>query len=270
MIEALQYEFMRNALAAGLLISVACGIVGALVVVRRLVFISGGVAHASYGGIGLALFLGFTPIAGAAGVAVLAALLMSRFSRKRLFRTDTMIGAFWAMGMAAGVLFIDRTPGYTGDVMSYLFGSIMTVPASDLAYMAVLDVVILTGAALFYRHLQAAAFEEEFARLRGVPAQALEAALLVVVSLTVVMTMRAVGLILVIALLTIPPFIAERFVRSLGMMMALGSVIAAVFTVAGLALSYRFNLAPGATIIVTAAAGMFATLGGERLFRGNR
>jgi zinc transport system permease protein len=256
MIEALQFEFMRNALLAGLLISVACGIVGALVVVNRLVFIAGGVAHAAYGGIGLALFLGLAPLAGAGGFAIAAALVMGWLARKRRHRTDTVIGAVWAVGMALGVIFIDLTPGYVGDVMSYLFGSIMTVPRIDLYLMAGLDVLLIAAATTGYRYLQATAFDEEFAALRGVPVTAISIGLLAAASLTVVMTIQAVGLILVIALLTIPPFIAERFVRSLAGMMMLGTILAAVFTVAGLALSYRFNLSSGAVIILVAAAAL--------------
>jgi len=266
-LEALQFEFMRNALIAGLLLSLACGIVGTLIVVNRMVFISGGVAHAAYGGIGLAFFLGISPLLGASAFAVAAAVIMGVLSAGRRHRTDTVIGAVWAAGMATGIILIDLTPGYSADLMSYLFGSILTVPRTDLLAIAGLDIIIVMVTALFYQSLLAMSYDEEFAGLRGVPVRKLYYLLLILSSLTVVVTIRAVGLILVIALLTIPPFIAERFARSLAGMMIISCVLAGVFTAAGLWLSFSFNLTSGATIIMVASLSLFLFLTAGSLAR---
>jgi len=265
MLEALQYEFMRNALAAGLLLSIACGIIGTLVVVNRMVFISGGVAHAAYGGIGIAFFLGIPPLLGAGLFSVISALVMGALSLRHRHRTDTIIGAVWAFGMALGVILIDMTPGYGADLMSYLFGSILTVPRIDLFVMLGLDVVVAVVVFVLYKDFLSMSYDEEFARLRGVPVRLLYFLLLVLASLTVVMTIRAVGLILVIALLTIPQFIAERFSRSLAVMMAVSSALGATFTVAGLWLSFVLNLTSGATIIMVASVALFLFITSDKL-----
>jgi len=263
MIEALQFEFMQNALLAGLLISVACGIIGSLVVVNRMVFISGGVAHAAYGGIGLAFFLGIPPLLGAGLFSVAAAFLMGALSLRHRHRTDTIIGAVWAAGMAAGIIFIDMTPGYGADLMSYLFGSILTVPKTDLWIMLGIDAVVIAAAAGLYKQFLAMSYDEEFASLRGVPVKPLYFLLLVLASLTVVMTMRAVGLILVIALLTVPQFIAERWAKTLAGMMVFSCIFGSIFTVLGLWLSFSLNLTSGASIIMVATVTLFVWLAVE-------
>ena len=255
--EALQLDFMRNALLAGLLVSMACGIIGSLVVVNRIVFISGGIAHAAFGGIGLAFFLGFSPFLGAAVFALGVSLIMGVVSFKARHRSDTVIGVLWAIGMAVGVILIDRTPGYHVDLMSYLFGSILTVPTSDIWMMIVLNAAILLTVIFFYKEFIAMSYDEEFAFVAGIPVQPLYFALLGMTALSVVMTIQVVGLILVIALLTIPPYIAERFTRSMGQMMAVASILGVCFTLAGLCLSYVYDLASGATIILVAGIGFF-------------
>jgi len=260
MIDMFQFAFMRNALYAGLLISVVAGVVGTLLVVNRMVFISGGVAHAAFGGIGLALFLGIPPLLGAGMFAVAAAVTMGLLTLRHRHRVDTVIGAVWATGMALGIILIDLTPGYGADLMSYLFGSIMTVTPADVLFMLLLAVAAVAFAALFYRQLIALSFDEEFAALRNVPVRTLYFSLLVLASLTVVVTIQAVGLILVIALLSIPHYLAERFVGSLAGMMALSTVLSMIFTVSGLMLSFRFNLSSGATIIMVATTALFIGL----------
>jgi zinc transport system permease protein len=249
-IEAFQFTFMRNALAAGLLVSVACGIIGTYVVVNRIVFISGGIAHAAYGGIGLGYFLNINPIFGAIGFSLAAALGMGAVQRKTKERADTIIGVMWAIGMAIGIILIDRSEGYKSDLMSYLFGSILSVPASDLILMAVLDGVIILLVTLFFKELQAISFDETFTTLQNVPVNAIYMLLLSMIAITVVMMMRVVGLIMVIALLTIPAAISSMHVRSLKSMMLLSSLLGMVFTVAGLWISYSWNLTSGATIIL--------------------
>lgn len=257
MFEFIQYEFVRNALMAGVLISIACGIMGALVVVNRMVFISGSIAHTSYGGIGIAFFFGFSPLLGAAGFAVAAALIMGLLSIGKRYRTDTVIGAVWAVGMATGIIMVDLTPGYHTDLMSYLFGSILSVPAGDLILMLALDIIVVASVTVLYRPLLSLLYDDEFAMLRGVPVRALYLFLLVLTALTIVMTIRIVGLILVIALLTIPTYLAEKHAHSLPMMMLISALLSMIFVTSGLWLSYLLNLTSGATIILVAASVFF-------------
>ena len=208
MIEALQFGFMRNALMAGVLVSVACGIIGTFVVIKRIVFVSGGIAHAAYGGIGLGYYLKLNPVLGAIVFSVAAALGMGVVHRRTRQRADTIIGVMWAIGMAIGIVFIDLTEGYKADLMSYLFGSILAVPSTDLMIMAALDLVIITLVALFDKELLAVSFDETFATVENVPVDAIYLILMCLIGLTVVMMMRVVGLIMVIALLTMPAAIS--------------------------------------------------------------
>jgi len=253
MIEALQYEFIRNALIAGLLTSVACGIIGSLIVVNRVVFISGGIAHAAYGGIGIAIFLGISPLVGAGLFALLISMIIGLISFHNRERSDTIIGVLWAVGMAVGIIFVDLSPGYSADLMSYLFGSILTVPRYDLWLMAALDGIIALTILYFYKEFLAMSYDEEFAALRGIPVKALYFVLLGLVACTIVLTIRVVGLILVIALLTMPTYIAEKISRSLARMMCIAFVLSAAFTLTGLWFSYTFNISSGASIIIVAA-----------------
>jgi len=260
MFEALQLEFIRNALAAGILVSLVCGVIGTLVVVNRIVFLAGGIAHAAYGGIGLAFFMGWPYVVGTLGVSVVSAGIMAAVTLKARHRADAMVGVIWAVGMAIGVILLDLTPGYNADLMSYLFGSILAVPASDLWQMGAIGVGVVITVSFYYNDFLAMSYDDEFARLRRVPVTFLYCLLLVMIALTVVMIIRVVGLILVIALLTIPPFIAEKFTGSLRAMMVAASLLSCFFTVSGLWLSYILNLTSGATIILVAAVGFFAAV----------
>lgn len=268
--DALQYAFMRHALAAGLLVSVACGIIGTFVVVKRIVFVSGGVAHAAYGGIGLGYFLGVNPVLGAIVFSLAAAVGMGLVQRKTRERADTLIGVMWAIGMALGIIFVDLTEGYKADLMSYLFGSILAVPISDLIIMLVLDAVIIAVVVLFYKELLAVAFDEVFATVEGVPVTAIYLLLMAMIALTVVMVMRVVGLILVIALLTMPAAISARFVKGIRKMMVMSCALGAVFMIAGLWLSYVLDLTSGATIILFSGAAYLLSMALPPLIRGAR
>ena len=260
MTEALQYDFVRNALAAGLLVSIACGIIGTLVVINRIVFISGGIAHAAYGGIGLGYFLGLNPVLGAIVFSLASALGMGLVQRKTRQRADTIIGVMWAIGMAMGVVLLDLAEGYKADLMSYLFGSILAVPPTDLLIMLVLDIIIIALVSLFYKELLAISFDETFATVENVPVDTIYLALLCMIALTVVMMMRVVGLIMVIALLTMPAATSGQFVKDMKMMMVLASVLGIVFTITGLWLSYSLNLTSGATIILVSGAAYLLSL----------
>lgn len=264
MLEALQFEFMRNALFAGILVSIACGIIGSYVVVNRTVFISGGIAHAAYGGIGLGYLLGIDPIWTALPFSLAAALAMGFIQQRTRQYADTLIGVLWAIGMALGIIFIDLTPGYTADLMSYLFGSILAVPRSSVMAMFILDVVIILLFYIFYKEFLAISFDEEFAKVLNVPIEAFYFLQLGLTALTVVVTMRVVGLIMVIALLTIPAAISIQFTTKLHHMMILSSVLGVVFTLIGLYLSYIFNLTSGATIIMVAGISFLLSVVFER------
>lgn len=246
------HAFLQHALAAGVLASIACGIVGSYVVVKRIGYLAGGVAHTVLGGMGIAYFLGKSPIGGALIAALLAALIIGWVSLRFRQHEDTIIGALWAVGMAIGILFISRTPGYNVDLMSYLFGNILMVPREDLLLMAGLDGVIIALVWLFRKQFLAVCFDEEFARLRGVPVDVFYLGLLLMVALTVVILIQVVGLVLVIALLTLPAAIASQYARSLATMMLTATLLGVIFTSAGLALSYEPDLPAGATIILLA------------------
>jgi zinc transport system permease protein len=255
------YGFMQRALLAGLLASIACGVIGTYVVTRRISYIAGSIAHCVLGGIGAARYLqtvhnwqSFHPLHGAIVAALLAAVTIGFVSLKARQREDTVIGALWAAGMAVGILFIARTPGYNEDLMSYLFGNILMVGPRDLWLIGILDAVVIIVGLLLYKPLLAVCFDEEFARARGLPADMLYILLLCLTALAVVLLVQVVGIILVIALLTLPAAVSGFFSRSLWQMMIFSTVLSLVFTVAGLGLSYSPNLPPGATIILVAGA----------------
>jgi zinc transport system permease protein len=267
MTDILALEFMRNALLAGLLASVACGVIGTLVVVNRQVFMAGGVAHTAYGGVGLAFYLGLPVLPCAVAFTVLAALAMAAASFGRAERSDAIVGIMWAAGMALGIILMDLTPGYNVDLMSYLFGSILAVPAGDIAFMAGLDALILAVVVFWYKDFLSLSFDMEFARSTGVPVRLLYTLMQVLTAVTVIMVIQVAGLILVIALLTIPPMLAELFTSSLWKMMALASLASLAFCLAGLALSYHFDLTSGASIIAMATCGYVLAWGLRALRR---
>jgi zinc transport system permease protein len=250
MLEALQFSFFRNALIAGALVSIGGGIIGTFIIVNRLVFLSGGIAHSAYGGIGIAYFLNQDPVLGAIIFSLLSAFGMGYVARKTRERADTIIGVMWAIGMALGIIFLDFSAGYKADLMSYLFGSILAVPSSDLLFMFVLDIFILLIVIFLYKGFVAISFDEEFATVENVPVNTLFFVLFGLIALTVVITMRLVGLIMVIALLTIPPAIAGIYFKDLKKMMIAASFFGMIFSTCGLFLSYSFNLTSGATIIL--------------------
>jgi len=254
MSDILHFEFMQYALYAALIVSFICGIIGTLIVINRMVFIAGGIAHGSYGGIGLALFLGISPLLGASLFALVLGGIMAYLTHRNNTRLDSLIGVLWAFGMAFGIIMTDLTPGYNVDLMSYLFGAILSVSLEDLYGMGSILALILVFVLVFYRQLIAMSFDAKFAKLRGVNTELLYTLLILIVALSVVMSIRAVGLILVIALLTIPPYIAEKFTASIAGMMTLSSFLALVFCGIGLLLSYHFNLSAGASIILVATS----------------
>ncbi|MDP6824770.1 MAG: metal ABC transporter permease [Dehalococcoidales bacterium] len=256
---------MQHALLAGMLAAVACGIVGVYVVIKKIVFISGGIAHASFGGIGLGYLLGINPVLGAIFFTTASAIGIGLATRRTRLPEDTAIGILWAMGMALGIIFIGLTPGYTPDLFSYLFGNILTVPTSDLLLMLILDVIIIFLVSLLYKEFLVLSFDEEFSTVSGVLTERLYLLLLCLIALTVVVLIRVVGIILVLALLTIPAALARQFTHSLKKMMLLAILAGAVFTFSGLWLSYVLDLASGATIILVSGTALFISFGISRL-----
>ncbi len=265
-----EFAFLQVALLTGVLASVACGVVGSYVVVRRITYLAGGIAHCVLGGLGAAYYLRVVykwqyyhpfrgweplhPLVGAVAAALVAAIIIGIVSLRGRQREDTVIGALWAIGMATGVLFIARTPGYQVELMSYLFGSILMVTQDDLWLLAGLDVLIVGIGLLFYNQLLATCFDEEFARLRGIRVEFYYILLLCLTALTVVLLVSVVGIVMVIALLTLPVAIAGHFCRTLAQMMCVSVLLSIAFTTAGLAVSYGPNLPAGATTILLAGS----------------
>jgi zinc transport system permease protein len=252
------FSFLRNALLAGLLSSVLFGTIGAVVTVRRIASLAGAISHAVLGGIGLALYLsavkalpGLPPIAGALAFAVLAALIIGVVSLRAKQREDTVINAIWAIGMSLGVLFMAKTPGYT-DPSTWLFGNILLVSNRDLILLAVLDVIVLLLAWRFYAQIEAASFDEEFARVRGVNLDAVFLILLAVTAVAIVLLQTFVGIIMVIAMLTLPAGCSGAFSRSLAGMMIVSCIFSVLFSVCGVAAGWIFDLPVGAITVIIA------------------
>jgi len=263
-----RFGFLQNALVAGVLAGVACGVVGSFVVVRRITSIAGAIAHCVLGGLGAARWLQVVqgqewahPMLGAVTAALVAALIIGVVSLRAREREDTIIGALWAVGMAVGILFISRTPGYYEDLMSYLFGNILLVRGDDLWLMGLLDAGVLTVCLLLYPQLQAVCFDEEFARLRGLRVELYYLLLLALTALTVVLLVSVVGLVLVIALLTLPVAIAGQFATTLRGIIALSAGLSILLTTTGLVVSWGPDLPAGATTIVIAGIAYLVVLG---------
>jgi zinc transport system permease protein len=260
MLEALTLPFFQRVLLAGLLASVACGVIGTYVVAKRIASLSGGLSHAAFGGVGLGYLLGFAPILGAAGFGLAAALLIGIAQRRFASGLDTLISMVWAVGMALGIAFVALAPGYAPDLMSYLFGSLLFVPWEYVAVVAALDAAILVAVLLFHRLFEAVCFDEEYAEVAGVRSERFFLALLALAALAIVTLIRVVGAILAIALLTIPAATARPWVDSLRGMMVLAVAICAATTAGGLFLSYglseafEISIPPGPLVILLAAA----------------
>ncbi len=265
----LTHDFLRHALAAGLLASVLCGVVGTLVVVKRLVFLGAGISHASFGGLGVCYYLGLDPFLGAAAVAVLSALALGAASgRPGAARGhDARIGILWAVGMAVGVVFVHWTPGYAPNLMAYLFGNILTVGSRDVLLAAALVVAVVAGFGVFYKETVAVAFDEEFAAVQGLPVRLAMTLILLLTALSVVFLIQLVGIILAIALLTIPPVAALMVFRRFLAVVVASTLLGAAMTVGGLALSYAWDLPSGPAMVLLGAAGLALLAGARRLAR---
>lgn len=268
MIEALQYEFVRNALFAALLSSAVCGVIGTYVVVKRIALISGGISHASLGGIGMAYYFGFAPVLGALGFSLIAAVIIGVLSLRSREHEDTVIAGLWSAGMAIGLIFIQLRPGYAAGLENYLFGNILLVSMADLVRMAGLTALILAVVGLLYKEFLAVSVDDEFAYLRGIPVAIIYILLLSLVALTVVVLIQVVGIILLIALLTLPPAISRWFTHHIYSMMALAFGLGMVFTFGGIVLSYYSDFPPGPCIVLLTAAAYLGGLAARTAARG--
>ncbi|MDO4162757.1 MAG: metal ABC transporter permease [Bacteroides sp.] len=245
----LEYTFFQHALIGSLLASIACGLVGTYIVTRRLVFISGGLTHASFGGIGLGLYAGISPILSAALFAVLSAFGVEWLSKRKDMREDSAIAVFWTLGMAVGIMFTFLSPGFAPDLSAYLFGNILTITLSDIALLGGLAAVLIAFFILYLRPIVYVAFDREFARSQGIPVQVFEYVLMMFIALTIVACLRMVGIVLVISLLTIPQMTANLFANRFHYIIWLSIGIGYLSCLGGLMLSFYLNVPSGAAII---------------------
>jgi zinc transport system permease protein len=249
MIDLIQYTFFQHALLGSLLASIACGIIGTYIVTRRLVFISGGITHASFGGIGIALYTGISPILSAAVFSCLSAVGIQWLSTRRDMREDSAIAVFWTLGMAVGIIFSFLTPGFSSDLSTYLFGNILTISSSDIWLLAIVTLVLALIFTIFIHSIISVAFDKEFARSQGLPVTLIEYILILLATLTIVSSLRMVGIVLAISLLTIPQMTANLFTYNFKHIIFLSIGIGFVSCIGGLLLSYWLNVPSGATII---------------------
>lgn len=247
--ELFSYQFFLNAVWAAILASVSCGIIGSYIVSRRIVFISGGITHASFGGIGIGYFAGFNPILGAMIFSILSALGIEYMSKKTNIREDSVIAILWSFGMAIGIIFVFLTPGYSANLMSYLFGNILTVSNFNLWLLLFLNLAMISIFALMFNTILFVAFDERYARAIKLPVDTVNYLLITLVALTIVLNIRVAGIILVISLLTIPQTIANIFTKNFKNLILLSIIIALTGSFSGLLLSYYFDIPSGASII---------------------
>jgi zinc transport system permease protein len=248
-IDLLQYTFFQNALLGSAFTCISCGIVGSYIVSRRLVFISGGITHASFGGLGLGFYFGFNPIFSALIFSVASAFGVEWLSRKQGVREDSAIAVFWALGMALGVIFIFLTPGYAPNISAYLFGNILTITTSDIWFAGILSALLIIAMFLFYKPVLYTAFDSEFAKTQGVKVSLIEHLMMLAIALTIVSSIRLIGIMLLMSLLTVPQMTANLFTSRLNRIMIYSILISLVGCISGLVLSYYLNVPSGAAII---------------------
>ncbi|WP_104696834.1 MULTISPECIES: metal ABC transporter permease [unclassified Helicobacter] len=251
------YPFLFNAFCASLLISLCAGIIGSLVVSSKSVFLTGGVAHSAFGGVGIALFFGFSTMLGASLIAILMALLMAYVTLKHKNSLDSYIAALWAFGMAIGVICIDLSKGYGSDLSSYLFGSIIAVSTQDLIIIAFFDCFLILFISIFYTEVLSIFYDREFCQLKNINTTLFLVIMFILMSLGVVMSMSVAGLILVISILSIPAYIASFFALSLKTQMILSSIFSLIFIWSGFGISYAFDLSIGACVVIVSVCALF-------------
>ena len=260
MVDLFSYQFVWIALAVSFLVSICSGIIGSMIVANKNVFVAGGVAHSAFGGVGLALFCGFSTMLGAMLFSVIMALFLAYAFLYQRERLDSYVGASWALGMAIGVIFIDLSPGYNSDISSYLFGSILAVGFDEIIAMAIFDIFIIIFVSLYYYEILSLFYDSEFCALKGMNVKLWVTLIFVCIAIGVVISMSVAGLILVLAILSIPAYIANLFSHSLKMMMMISWAISLIFMWVGFFVAYYFNISIGACIVVLLAFGIFAAI----------
>ncbi|HLP59952.1 MAG TPA: metal ABC transporter permease [Candidatus Deferrimicrobium sp.] len=268
MLALFHYQFFINALLGAVLSSITCGFIGAYIVSRRIVFISGGISHASFGGVGIAYYLGIPPLLGAAVFSMLSAIGIEALSHKSELREDSLIGMMWSFGMAVGIIFIFITPGYAANLMSYLFGSILTISYWEIFLMSALALLILLFFTLLYKEILFVAFDEDYARTQGIPTKIINLVLISLVALTIVINIRVVGIILVISLLTIPQATANLITKNFKLIIIYSAGFAFLASFFGLFLSYQLNIPSGAAIIFISIIIFLLLKGGVHIHTG--
>ena len=252
--EILSYSFFQNALLGVLFVSIAAGIIGTYVVSRRMVFITGGITHACFGGLGLGFFLGINPIAMAAVFAIAAATGVEWMSTRQNVRQDSAIGVIWALGMALGTLFIFLSPGYVPELTSFLFGNVLTITSTDIILFAAYLVVLFAFFAVFYPQILLCAFDPDFAATRRLRVSAINLAMTIMIAICIVLTIRLIGIMLLLSLLTMPQMIAEMFTNRFHHMMIISSLVSIACSVLGIFCSYWIAVPASATIVLTLVA----------------
>ena len=266
-VELLDYAFFRNALWGSLLASIACGIIGSYVVARRMVFISGGITHASFGGLGIGFYFGFNPVISAMVFSVLSAFGIQWLSKSQNVREDSAIAVFWSLGMALGIILIFLSPGYAPNLSEYLFGNILTISKTDILLLAILSTVLVFFFSFYYRPILNTSFDKEFAQTRGVNVVFIEYVLIMLVAVTIVLSIRLVGIVLLISLLTVPQMTANIFTHKFSKIMLWSVIISFIGCVAGLLMSYYLNVPSGAFIIFVLIAIFLIAKLGVSIFR---
>ncbi len=249
MLNILSYEFIQNAILAGFLASIVCGLIGPFIVARKMVFISGGLSHTAFGGLGIAYWMGVNPLYGATAFVLFSAAGIGLLENKTE-KNDLLIGILWAVGMAIGIVFIHLTPGYAPDLMTFLFGNILTVPRSDIVIMSILVLFVTVSVLIFYKGLVSISFDEEYAKTRKLPVRFLHIGLLLLIGLAIITMIQVVGIILVIALLTIPVAIAEELSINFKRIMIISILLGISICWSGLFVSYYIEFPSGASIIL--------------------
>ncbi len=248
--QILTYEFMQNAVMAGIFASIVCGIIGPFIVTKRMVFISDGLSHTAFGGLGIAYWLGINPLYGAVFFALIASAIIGGFEEERLYRNDLLIGIIWAIGMAVGIAFIYMTPGYAPDLMTFLFGNILMVPRSYIYLFSILVLIVVSSVLFFYKGFISVTLDEEYAKTRRLPVRTLNIFLLILIALSIVALIQVVGIVLVIALLTIPFAISSELSGHFKRIIALSILAGIIMCLGGLTVSYYIEFPSGASIVL--------------------
>jgi zinc transport system permease protein len=254
------WDLINSSVYAGILLSVAIGIIGSLIVINKATSITGSIAHGSFGGIGLGIYLGANILLSTTVFTIILALILSLITIFYKHRADSLIGVIWALGMSIGIIFLSLSPEYNADAISYLFGNILLIEKNDLLMMGAVDIILIISIIFLYHRFLAMSYDMEFLEIRGINAKLLYTYFLILTSLTIVMSVRAIGIILILALFTIPPLIAEKFTKRFYQMIILSGILSAVFVISGIILSYYYDLAPTPTIVIIAAIGLFLSM----------